>query len=72
MATSRIMTLHIGKGRTIAQMLADSTGYGLNPRRLGRASLSQHTPATDTPPTRNFYLPSANTLSSQDADRRAT
>ena len=36
MATSRIMTLHIGKGRTIAQMLADSTGYGLNPEKTGQ------------------------------------
>ena len=36
MATSRIMTLHIGKGRTIAQMLTDSTGYGLNPEKTGQ------------------------------------
>ena len=36
MATSRSMTLHIGKGRTIAQMLADSTGYGLNPEKTGQ------------------------------------
>lgn len=36
MATTRIIPMHINKGQTIAQMLTDSTGYGLNPEKTGQ------------------------------------
>ena len=72
MATSRIMTLHIGKGRTIAQMLTDSTGYGLNPEKTGQGEFVTAYACDRHTATRNFCLPSANTPSSRDEGRRAT
>ena len=38
MATTRIIPMHINKGQTIAQMLTDSTGYGLNPEKTGQGA----------------------------------
>ena len=39
MATTRIIPMHIGKGRTIAQMLADGTDYGKNPEKTNQGEL---------------------------------
>lgn len=38
MATTRIIPMHINKSQTIAQMLTDSTGYGLNPEKTGQGA----------------------------------
>ena len=39
MATTRIIPMHIGKGRTIAQMLTDGTDYGKNPEKTNQGEL---------------------------------
>lgn len=39
MATTRIIPMHIGKGRTIAQMLIDGTDYGKNPEKTNQGEL---------------------------------
>ena len=39
MATTRIIPMHIGKGRTIAQMLTDGTDYGKNPEKANQGEL---------------------------------
>ena len=39
MATTRIISMHIGKGQTIAQMLKRSTEYGKNPKKTEQGDL---------------------------------
>lgn len=39
MATTRIIPMHIGKGRAIAQMLTDGTDYGKNPEKTNQGEL---------------------------------
>ena len=39
MATTRIIPMHIGKGRTIAQMLTDATDSGKNPEKTNQGEL---------------------------------
>ena len=39
MATTRIISMHVGKGQTIAQMLKRSTEYGKNPKKTEQGDL---------------------------------
>ena len=39
MATTRIIPMHTGKGKTIAQCLSDRTGYGMNPEKTNGGEL---------------------------------
>lgn len=39
MATTRLIPLHIGKGRTIAEAITDSTDYAENPLKTGKGEL---------------------------------
>ena len=36
MATTRIIPMHLNKGKTLAQCLADRTEYGMNPDKTER------------------------------------
>lgn len=39
MATTRIIPMHTGKGKTIAQCLSDRTAYGMNPEKTNGGEL---------------------------------
>lgn len=42
MATTRIMPLHIGKGRTESQAISDIIDYVANPQKTDNGKLRQH------------------------------
>ena len=39
MATTRIIPMHLNKGKTLAQCLADRTEYGMNPDKTEGGTL---------------------------------
>lgn len=72
MATTRIIPMHINKSQTIAQMLTDSTGYGLNPEKTGRVQfITAYACDRHTSRTLNSYLRSASMRSLPDGRRTA-
>ena len=59
MATTRIMPLHIGKGRTESRAISAIIDYVANPQRQTTASSSPATSATAVWPTPSLCWPSA-------------
>ena len=56
MATTRIMPLHTGKGRTVGKAISDIIDYVENPKRPTTAGSSPATSVTAGSPMRNFCL----------------
>ena len=61
MATTRIMSLHIGKGRTVGKAISDIIDYVENPDKTDGGRLISATNATAGSRTRSFYSPSGST-----------
>ena len=61
MATTRIMPLHVGKGRTESRAISDIIDYVANPQKTDAASSSPALPATAGPLTLSSCWPNAST-----------
>ena len=59
MAACRLIALHINKGKTIAQCLADRTDYSQNAEKPTVANISAPTSVTLRLPIRNSFSPNA-------------
>lgn len=62
MATTRIMPLHIGKGRTESRAISKIIDYVANPQKLTTAGLSPVMSATAVWPTPSSCWPSVSIL----------
>lgn len=72
MAVTRIMAMHLNKGRTIAQCLKDRTDYAKNPDKTKSGELISAFGCDPRPPTRSFSLPSGSTGSLRAGSRKTT
>lgn len=54
MAATRLIALHINKGKTVAQCLADRTDYSENAAKTEDGNISARMPVTQRPVMKNF------------------
>lgn len=57
MAATRLIALHINKGKTVAQCLADRTDYSENAAKTEDGNISARMPVTQRPVMKNFCFP---------------
>ena len=57
MATTSLMPLHVGKGRSVGTAISDIIDYVENPDKTEKGNLSPATAVTPGSRTRNFSLP---------------
>jgi len=57
MATTRIISMHVNQGKTIADCLTDRIDYSKNPEKTQGGELI----SARKPPTRSFFTPSGST-----------
>ena len=72
MATTRLMPLHSGKGRSVAQALGRVTDYVENPEKTNGGDWSQLTSAIQPSQIRNFFFLSGSTPSLPAGSGRTT
>ena len=61
MATTRIIPMHLNKGKTLAQCLADRTEYGMNPDKTEGGALISAFACEPETPFPNLPCPSGST-----------
>ena len=68
MAATRLIALHINKGKTVAQCLADRTDYSENAAKTENTSARM--PVTQRPVMKNFCFPNDSMSISREEPRR--
>ena len=61
MATTRIISMHVSHGKTIADCLTDRIDYSKNPDKTQGGELISAYECDPKPPTRSFFTPSGST-----------
>ena len=70
MAATRLIALHINKGKTVAQCLADRTDYSENAAKTENGKYISAYACTQKPVMKNFCFPNGSMSISQEELRR--
>ena len=71
MATTRIIPMHLNKGKSIKQCISERLDYGKNPDKTENELSSPAMPATRIPPTQILLFLSVSIFSLPDESRTA-